>query len=55
MSISEPKAFARDSINIWRFDASRAVTTDVAVAEIVSVDQNNIRFSVLSAYKRSGQ
>src|SRR5678816_1377332 len=42
MRVGEAQAFAREPINIWSQHLRRAVTTHVAIAEIVRVDQDDV-------------
>src|SRR5678809_873644 len=43
IEISEPRAVLREAVDIRRLDVRRAVTADVAVADVVSDDEHDVR------------
>jgi hypothetical protein len=53
MCIREAQALAREAIDVRRLEPGRSVCGDVAVAEVVGVDQDDVR-AVLGGGARSG-
>lgn len=49
MSIRKPTTLGRKPVDIRCLNFGRAITTQIAVAEIISKDQNDIGGSVVSA------
>ena len=43
MRVGEPSSLSGQFVNVGRLDFGRAVTTKVAVAEVISEDQNDVR------------
>ena len=43
VAVGEPQAFLREPVDVRRLDRGRAVAAEVAVAEVVGVDQDDVR------------
>jgi hypothetical protein len=43
MAVGETPTFFRQAIKVWRFNFGRAVTAEIAITDVVGVNQNNVR------------
>jgi hypothetical protein len=50
---AEVDALLRDAVDIWRLHRGRAIAGDVAIAEVIGVDQDDVR--LLRGNQREGK
>jgi hypothetical protein len=43
MRVGEAQAFGGEPIDVRRFDARRAIASDIAVAQVIGIDEHDVR------------